>query len=87
MNLTPTALQLYNTLGNMGLPIDVGQDLQEMLIRALNEETEACAESVKNLDAWTGGHGEPSKPGSSAYMETIRKRKIRWMMVGIVKPP
>lgn len=77
MKLLPLAAHLHYLFNNLGLPAESAQELKDLLIQALNEEIEACAEAIKDLDAWTGGHGEPSKPGSSVYMETIRKRKIQ----------
>jgi hypothetical protein len=38
---------------------------------------EAAAERVKDIGAYCGGHGEPSMPGSSAYVKAILGLKVR----------
>jgi hypothetical protein len=47
-----------------------------LIARLCNAVLEEAATRCKDIDAYCGGHGEPSMPGSSDYMQAIRALRV-----------
>jgi hypothetical protein len=79
IDLPPRPVPEYEHNDGFGLPVLAAYTPAQM--QAYGRECaraalEAAAERVKDLDAYCGGHGMPSVPGSDAYVKAIRAMKV-----------